>query len=462
MAKLRREHVMTAREMVERDVSIRQVAEQLGVDESTLRYRLGRPVDAPDGRIVRRTALDGWEERVDAVLERFGDARVHGGSAHHCQAQTLYEVLQREYGFTGSYQAVRRYLKRRFGEAPLEAVRRVETPPGVQAQHDWFDFEATIAGERLALHGLIGTLSHSRATFVWVSTTMTQLAWQTGHLALFRRYGGVPLWVRIDNLKTGVARGAGGRAIINPAFATFARSCGFAVDPCRARTGSDKGKVERGVRSNRGAFADLLLVNWSSVESFQSALDVRSAALHRARRCPATGTLVAEALAAERGVLQALPQVHEPFDCVVARRVSRDCLVSFEGRRYSVPFRWVGRVVEVRGVARHVVVLAEGREVARHERHTARRLLLASEHYEGESTSGVRAPTPLGARARRQLTAELPARLPAGFPSPAQVVRPLDAYAAIVDEAIHSSAARSSGSSGSGNGGGRVMVEVCR
>ena len=466
---------MTAREMVERDVSIRQVAEQLGVDESTLRYRLGRPLDAPDGRRLRRTALDGWDERVDAVLERFGDARatarvdgsdrdhgrdhVRGYSGDHCQAQTLYEVLRREYGFTGSYQAVRRYLKRRFGEAPVEAVRRVETPPGVQAQHDWFDFEASIAGERRELHGLIGTLSHSRATFVWVSTTMTQIAWQTGHLALFRRYGGVPLWVRIDNLKTGVARGAGGSAIINPAFETFARSCGFAVDPCRVRTGSDKGKVERGVRSNRGAFADLLLASWSSVESFQSALDVRSEELHRARRCPATGTLVSEALAAERGVLQELPQVHEPFDCVVARRVSRDCLVSFEGRRYSVPFRWVGRVVEVRGVARHVVVLAEGREVARHERHTARRLLLSSEHYEGESTRGVRAPTPLGARARlqlaSQLTSELSAHLPAGFPSPAQVARPLDAYAAIVDEAIHSTAKRS------GSKGGKT-AEVCR
>jgi hypothetical protein len=96
MAKLRREHVMTAREMVERDVSIRQVAGQLGVDESTLRYRLGRPLDAPDGRRLRRTALDGWDWRVNVVLERFGDARatarVSGGGRDHCQAQTLYDA----------------------------------------------------------------------------------------------------------------------------------------------------------------------------------------------------------------------------------------------------------------------------------------------------------------------------------------------------------------------------------
>ena len=283
-----------------------------------------------------------------------------------------------------------------------------------------------IAGERRALHGLIGTLSHSRATFVWVSPTMTQVAWQTGHLALFTRYGGVPLWVRIDNLKTGVASGAGPSAVITPAFATFARTCGFAVDPCRARTGSDKGKVERAVRTDRGAFADLFLAEWTTLAQFQQALDGRAEEMHDHRRSPMTGTTITEALALERPLLQALPPVHEPFDCVVARRVSRDCLVSFEGRRYSVPFRVVRRTVEVRGTAQHVVVLAEGREVARHARHTAARLVLVSGHYDGASTAAVRAPTPLGRRAQLQL---------AGLPSPSAVARPMSAYIALVEEA---------------------------
>jgi transposase len=420
---------MIAHEMVDRSVSVRQVAAQLGVDESTLRYRLGRPVDALDGRRLQPTALAGWDERVDAVLTRFGDGRVVADGTGHCEAQQLYDILTREYQFTGSYQSVRRYLKRRFPAPPIQAVRRIETPAGVQAQHDWFDFEGVIAGERRSLHALIGTLSHSRASFVWVSPTMTQVAWQTGHLALFTRYGGVPLWVRIDNLKTGVASGAGSSAVITPAFQTFARTCGFAVDPCRARTGSDKGKVERGVRTDRGAFADLFLADWRSLESFQAALDARAAELHDHRRCPMTGTTIADALTAERPLLQPVPAVHEPFDCVVARRVSRDCLISFEGRRYSVPFASAGRTVEVRGTARHVVVVAEGRELARHARHTAARLVLTPAHYDGESTAAVRAPTPLGRRAQLQLAA-----LP-GLPTPTAVVRPLSAYIALVEEA---------------------------
>lgn len=429
MAKLGRAQVMIAREMVGRSVSVRQVAAQLGVDESTLRYRLGRPNDAPDGRCVRPTAMAGWDERVDAVLVRFGDTRVVADGTDCCPAQLLHEMLRRDFAFSGSYQAVRRYLKRRFTPPPTQAVRRVETPPGVQAQHDWFDFEGAIAGERRALHGLIGTLSHSRATFVWVSPTMTQLAWQTGHLALFTRYGGVPLWVRIDNLKTGVASGAGGHAVISPAFATFARSCGFAVDSCRARTGSDKGKVERTVRTTRSAFADLFRTDWHSLESFQAALDARAAELHERRRSPMTGTTITEALAAERQLLQPVPAVHEPFDCVVARRVSRECLVSFEGRRYSVPFAWVARLVEVRGTAQHVVVFAEGRELARHARHTAARLVLTPTHYDGESTPAVRAPTPLGRRAQLQLAGLQ------SLPTSATIARPLSAYVALVEEA---------------------------
>ena len=431
MARLRRDQLMVAKEMVARQVPVRQVARQLGVEESSLRYRLGRAVDAPDGRQERPSVLDGWEGRVDAVLARFDDPRLHGEATAAVDATVVHGVLQREFGFPGSYQSVRRHLMRRF-PAPVQAVRRVETPPGVQAQHDWFEWTTRLAGVLQPVFGLIGTLSHSRASFVWVSTRMHQLAWQAGHLALFARYGGVPLWVRIDNLKTGVASGAGPTAVLTPAFATFARTCGFGVDPCRAATGSDKGKTERSVRAHRSAYADLFVAPWADLPTLQTALDARSALVQAQRRCPITGTPIAEALAAERPLLQPLPHVHALCDCVVARRVSRDCLVSVEGRRYSVPFAWVGRHVEVRGTTQHVVVMAEGREIARHARGTRQLLVLEPTHYDGESTATVRAPTPLGRRARLQLAVVPHAAL---LPPPDAVERPLTQYLTLLGRA---------------------------
>ena len=89
---------MIAREMIDRDVSRRQVAAQLGVDESTLRYHLARDPDAPDGRRTRATALDGWDERIRAVLERFGDRRVSEQGTGECTSKVLFDVLVREYG----------------------------------------------------------------------------------------------------------------------------------------------------------------------------------------------------------------------------------------------------------------------------------------------------------------------------------------------------------------------------
>jgi transposase len=434
MAKLTTEQIMVGAQMVRRGLPMRQLALQLGVTEGAVRYRLKQLAAAPreDGRTGKRTSLDGKEEAVRAVLEGLECWRVTG-EGRPAQAQVVYEVLVRDHGYLGSYKALVRHLVRRYGRPPVRAYRRVETPPGVQAQHDWFEARTRIGGEHREVQALVGVLSHSRARFCWVSGDATQLAWHTGHLALFERYGGVPLWVRIDNLKTGVAQGAGATAVLNESYEAFARACGFGVDPCRPATGSDKGKVERGVRTFRQAYGALLRASWPTWESLQAALDERSYALMDRLLCPVTGTPVREAFEAERRLLKPPPGLGEPFDVVVARRVSRDCLVSFEGRRYSVPFRWVGREVEVLGTLRHVVVRAEGEEVARHPRGTQPVLVLDPAHFEGESTDQVLRPTPLGHRARLQMAGLGAYGEIWPLPDPERVRRPLEDYVQLVE-----------------------------
>jgi transposase len=396
---------MAAQAMVARGTSVRRVARQMGVTEGALRYRLKKRTAGKqaDGRSRKATSLDGYEDAVHAILERLDDARVSGGEGRPAQARLVYEALARDHGYTGSYRAVVRHLARRYGKPRVRALRRVETPAGVQAQHDWWEERVMVGGVRVLLYFLVGVLSHSRARFCWVSRACDQLAWHTGHVELFRRYGGVPLWVRIDNLKTGVSSGAGPTAVLNATYARFARQCGFEVDPCRARMGSDKGKAERSVRLFRGGYGDLLRQPWSDLEAFQTALDRRSAELMRRHTCPVRGGPVEAAWEAERPHLQPLPELGEIFDVVVSRPVSPDCLVSFEGRRYSVPFAWVDHDVEVLGTAAHVLVMGGGKEIARHPRRTEARLLLDPAHFEGESTDRVIRPTPLGRRAQLQV-----------------------------------------------------------
>src|SRR6185437_3938370 len=144
MTKIGRDQVMMASEWIGRGVSQRTVARQLGVSEVTLRYRRQRAaMDVADGRRDRRSALDGFEPAVASALEELVDRR---HPERPVAARLVFDALVRDHEYAGSYPALVRYLRRLRGVPPVRALRRVETPPGVQAQHDWF-VEHTIVGE---------------------------------------------------------------------------------------------------------------------------------------------------------------------------------------------------------------------------------------------------------------------------------------------------------------------------
>jgi hypothetical protein len=119
---------------------------------------------------------------------------------------------------------------------------------------------------------------------------------------------------------------------------------------------------------------------WTDLAELQHWTDARLDALAHERLCPATGTSVAEAWASEQRCLTRLPEtLPEPFDLVAVRVVGIDALVSFEGRQYSVPFRFAGERVEVRGCAGKVQIVKDCAVIATHPRATAARLVIDQE-----------------------------------------------------------------------------------
>ena len=92
----------------------------------------------------------------------------------------------------------------------IRARRRVETPPGAQAQVDWAEFPDVVLGHELVdLVALVMTLSWSRKRAVVWARSKDMLSWQACQMACFRRLGGAPAVLRIDNVKTAIAKGAG-------------------------------------------------------------------------------------------------------------------------------------------------------------------------------------------------------------------------------------------------------------
>ncbi len=100
-------------------------------------YHLKKLEQGPrkDGRVEQPTALDDYGEAVEAIQPALDDGRLTGGG-RAAQARQIYGLLIRDHGYGGSYPAVVRHMRRKHGRPRLRALRRVETPPGVQAQHD--------------------------------------------------------------------------------------------------------------------------------------------------------------------------------------------------------------------------------------------------------------------------------------------------------------------------------------
>ena len=375
--------------------SQRAVARLLGVTEGTVRYHRQRGASgAVDGRSMQTSAAAAHGEAIEHWRSQQGEGRVNLAALH--------EWLRREHDYSGSLKSVQRYWRRRYPAPAIRARRRVETPIGAQAQVDWAEFPGVVlGGEVEELVALVMTLSWSRRRAVVWARSKDMLSWQWCQTGCFRRLGGVPAVLRIDNVKTAIAKGAGAWGEINATYRRYAAQLRFHVDACQPRHPQGKGKVERGVRDLRGV-VDPCREAFESLERLQAATDERLSERAARLRCPATGQSVAEAWEIERRLLTPLPEeLPEPFDVVVRRPVGVDCLVSFEGRRYSVPFRFVGREVEVRGLSGRVQILKDNAVIAVHARHSEALILRDEAHYEGEDTERVRAPMPLGRMGRR-------------------------------------------------------------
>jgi predicted transcriptional regulator len=98
VAKLGKEQVMVAESMVARGASVRALAEQLGVTEGALRYRLKRRSEGevPDGRSKKTTGVDGFGEAIETILRVAEDRRITG-EGRPMQARSVYDVLVRDW-----------------------------------------------------------------------------------------------------------------------------------------------------------------------------------------------------------------------------------------------------------------------------------------------------------------------------------------------------------------------------
>jgi hypothetical protein len=204
----------------------------------------------------------------------------------------------------------------------------------------------------------------------------------TCHLHAFAAFGGVPQTLLYDNLKSVVLSREAAGIRLHPRFLDFAAVFGVIPRLCQPGRPQTKGKVENTVGYVKGSFwpgrtfTDLADLNTQAREWCAT---VANALPHGT-----TGAIPAERLREEG--LQPLEGQTYDTSYTVPRLVSKDCLISYRGSRYSVPWAYARKAVVVKLPVGGQALTIVSREavIATHALSlTAGRLVMDPAHYVG-------------------------------------------------------------------------------
>ena len=277
-------------------------------------------------------------------------------------ARSIFQDLVLEHGYAGSYDSIKRYIRKlKRGHPKLYA--RLETPAGEEAQVDFGTGASTLKNGRWRKPWLfVMTLSHSRHSYqevVWQQDVETFLGC---HQRAFEFFGGVPKVIKLDNLKSGVLQAHLYEPELNPNYLAFSQHYNFVPLPCKVRMPQHKGKVESAIKYVQN--------NALAGKTFDS-LEAQNHYLRRWNRTWAatrihgtTKQQVKVMFEEEKLVLGPLPATPFQFFKIGSRKVnSLDSHVEIAGAFYPVPPQFMGKCVTVHYNSQWVKIYYQGERI---------------------------------------------------------------------------------------------------
>jgi transposase len=198
--------------------------------------------------------------------------------------------------------------------------------------------------------------------------------WIGCHVGLFAFLGGVTAIIVCDNLKAAVTNPDRYEPGLNRTYQDMARHYGTTVIPARPYKPRDKPKVEQSVLlAERWVLARLRNRRFFSLAELNLAIADLVAELN-ARVMRGYGASRAELFAAvDTPALKPLPAEPYAFATWKRCRVAPDYHVEIDGCWYSVPYRLIRELVDVRVADRTVEAFHKGERVASHAKSPGRR-----------------------------------------------------------------------------------------
>jgi transposase len=304
------------------------------------------PWPRPPSRAPQASACAPYRERIEAALQVGRNA------------MAIWQDLVDTEGFPGRYASVRRFVRQLRAATPPEARVVIMTPAGEEGQVDYGDgpmVRHPDTGKHRRTRLFVLTLAYSRKSIRLLTWHSSAQVWAELHERAFRRLGGTPKVIVLDNLKEGGLTPDIYEPALNPLYRDVLAHYGVVGLPCRVGDPDRKGKVESGIGHTQKT--PLHGQRFETLDQAQAYLDHWDAHWADTRIHGTTKRQVAAMFAEERPTLQALPL--EPFRYYRfgVRTVHLDGCVEVDAAYYSTPPGWIGQRVAVQWTDLHVRVV---------------------------------------------------------------------------------------------------------
>lgn len=360
------------RRMYFRDkLSIREIAKRCSLSRNTVRQWLREP-EIRQPKYPERQSKSIVDPYIEQ-LHQWVQSDSHRAKRDRRTAKAMFQAIK-EQGFTGSYVRLAvhvRRLREEIGDAPKRSTFvPLSFAHGEAFQFDWSCEYAWIGGLRRRLEVAHCKLASSRAFWLVAYFMQSHEMLFDAHTRSFEAFGGIPRRGIYDNMKTAVDKVHKGKErTVNARFETMCGHYLFEPDFCNVASGWEKGIVEKNVQDRRRQiWVEAGAQRWASLAQLNTWLAERCHITWDSMAHPQWPAMtVAEVLQDERLQLMPMPK---PFDGYIEQpvRVSSTSLIHFQRNRYSVPTSHAHRVISLHIYPETLVLVADGQEIARHER----------------------------------------------------------------------------------------------
>ena len=227
------------------------------------------------------------------------------------------------------------------------------------------------SGEEVEVEVFVGTLPCSGYTFVEASPSQRLPHFIGSMNNCLRFFGGSPQAIVPDNLKSAVTKGSKYEPTLNKSFKDFALHYGTVVNPTRTYSPQDKAQVEGAVKLvYQRIFYPMSKMRFFSLAEINAQISLLLVAYNDALLSHLKLSRRQQFLSIEQACLSPLPA--EAYQLKSYRKATVQKMgyvfVSTDKNYYSVPYRYIGKRVEVSYDYENVMVSYNNERIAAHPR----------------------------------------------------------------------------------------------